>query len=388
MKMKPLREAILCLDDFEALARKRLPRPLFGYVSGATERQQSLQQNQSSFAAIDFLPHTCVDVRQRSIDTSLFGRRYSAPFGIAPMGLIAASAYRGDAMLARAAHAANVPMILSGSSLVPLEEIAAQYPAVWFQTYLPAATTAIEALFKRVQRAGIDTLVITLDLAVGPSPENASRAGFSMPFRITPRLVWDVAWRPRWLLGTWCRTLIKHGIPHFENAFAERGRTIFDPAAADDFGDSSNMDWQRFKDIRKKWPGCLVLKGLLNPDDARQAASLGADGIIVSNHGGRQLDGAVAPLRILPRMLEAAGTMPVMLDGGVRRGSDVLKALALGAKLAFVGRPFTYAVAIGGAQGATHGIGLLKSEIERNLGLLGVTAIDQLHPDLLWQRPG
>jgi L-lactate dehydrogenase (cytochrome) len=370
---------ILSLDDLETAARKHLPRPLFGYVAGAAETNASLRDNRQAFEEIGFVPNVLRDVSRRSIKTSLFGRTYEAPFGIAPMGISALMAYRGDIVLARAAAAAGIPMIMSGSSLIRLEDVAAEAPGSWFQAYLPGETEKVVALVDRVKHAHYETLVLTVDTAVLANRENNVRAGFSTPLRPSLRLAWDGASRPRWLFGTALRTLWRHGMPHFENSYATRGAPIFSSRVQRDFGAKDHLNWEHLKLIRARWPGRLVVKGILSAADALLAREAGVDGIIVSNHGGRQLDGAVAPLRVLPEIVEVVGRdMPVMVDGGIRRGTDVLKALALGASFVFVGRPFLYAAALGGEAGVSRAIGILSTEVHRDLGLIGGCSLSEL----------
>ena len=373
----------LCLDDFETAARRHLPLPVFSYVAGAAETNCSFQANRHSFARYSFMPRVLVDISRRDTGVTLFGRRFDAPFGIAPMGLAALSAYRGDLVLAGAAARENIPMVLSGSSLIALEDVARANSDAWFQAYLPGDDAAITALLQRVQAAGYGTLVITVDTPVAANRENNVRAGFSIPVRPSMRLAWQGMTHPRWLLGTFLRTLVRHGMPHFENSYATRGAPILSPNVERDLSDRGHLDWRHFRLVRQLWPGKLVIKGVLDARDACMAVDAGADGVIVSNHGGRQLDGSVAPLRVLPDIVAACPGVPVMLDSGVRRGSDVLKALALGAKFVFVGRPFSFAAAVGGETGVLQAIALLKAEVSRNMGLLGVTSLQQLDPGCL-----
>lgn len=383
---RPLPRALarmLSLDDFEQAARRRLPRPIFGYIAGAAEDNQSLRANRDAFARYGFVPRVLVNVSARSQQFDLFGRRYDAPFGIAPMGLSALSAYRGDIVQARAACASNIPAILSGTSLIPLEDVIQAAPGTWFQAYLPGDPARIDALVERARKAGYETLVLTVDIPVSANRENNVRTGFSTPLKPSLRLAWDGLTRPRWLAGTFLRTLLAHGMPHFENSFATRGAPILSASVLRDFSARDHLSWEHVARIRRQWPGALVIKGILHPGDAALAREHGVDGIIVSNHGGRQLDGAVPPLLALPGVLDAAGDMPVMLDSGVRRGGDVLKALALGARCVFVGRPFNYAAAVGGEAGVAHAIGLLRAEVDRNMAMLGINRLDELHPGLL-----
>ena len=371
---------VLSLDDFEPLARRHLPRPIHAYISGAVEDNRALAENRQAFADLALRPRVLAGVAQRELGFELFGCRYAAPIGLAPMGICALSAYRGDVVLARAAQDANVPAIMSGSSLIRLEEVMAAAPQTWFQAYLPGEMAQINGLLDRVQAAGVQTLVITVDTPVAANRENNVRAGFSTPLKPSLSLAWQGISHPRWLLGTFLKTLLRHGMPHFENNYATRGAPILSPSVLRDFSDRAHLAWPHLAAIRKRWPGQLVVKGILTPEDATIAREHGADGLIVSNHGGRQLDGAVAPLRVLAAIVRAVPGLPVMLDSGVRRGTDAVKALALGARCVFVGRPFNYAASVAGQAGVAHGIALLCAEISRDMAMLGLNRLDQITP--------
>lgn len=377
-------EHILSLDDFERAARRHLPRPLFGYVASVAEDGGTTRASHEAFDKYAFLPRALVNVSEVSTGIELFGSRYEYPFGIAPMGISALTAYRGDRVLARAAADAGIPMIVSGTSLIPMEELAGPDGSDWFQAYLPGSPEEIDALLTRVERAGFTKLVITVDYAVPPNPENHRRAGFSSPLRPSLRLARDGLVRPRWLFGTFLRTLWRHGMPHFENNAATRGVPVLAKNVNRDFSGRRHLDWSTLERVRAHWKGALIVKGILHPEDARRAVSAGADGLIVSNHGGRQLDATVAPLTMLPEVLEAVeGAVPVMIDGSFRRGSQVLKALSLGASFVFLGRPFNYAASIAGAAGVEKAVSLLGAEIDRNMALLGVTCVEELTAGLL-----
>ena len=377
---------ILSLDDFESAARKHLPRPLFGYIAGAAEDNRSLQSNRQVFNDYQFVTKVMVDVAQRTQSTSIFGQTWDSPFGIAPVGISAISAYRGDIVLAQAAAQARIPAIMSGTSLIPMEEVAKAAPSTWFQAYLPGDSRKLDGLIERIQASGFGTLVVTVDIPVWANRENNVRTGFSMPMRPSARLAWDGITRPRWLLGTFLQTMLRHGMPHFENSFATRGAPMFSSTAIRDTTGRDHLNWTHIERIRQRWPGNLVIKGILNPEDAHTAASIGADGVIVSNHGGRQLDGAAAPLTMLPRVVDRVGDRTVvMMDSGVRRGSDVLKAVALGARMVFAGRPFMYSAAVGGSAGVQHAITLLRDEVDRNMAMLGACQISEVTRSCLVQ---
>lgn len=368
----------LSLEDFARAAQRRLPVSLGGYLAGGAENEVSLRDNRAVFDELQFVPDVLVDVSGRSQQTELLGRTYAAPFGIAPMGLAAFLGYRADAAMAAAADDAGIPMIVSGSSLMRLEELGPRDGNVWFQAYVPGDRDRSRALIERVARAGYGTLVVTVDIAVNSNRENNIRNGFSSPLRITPRLVWQGISHPAWLFGTALRALATHGIPHFENSFATRGAPILSNRATRDFAGPDRFDWHHLDFVRTLWKGKLIVKGILSVADARKAVDHGVDGIILSNHGGRQLDGSLSPMRVLPETVAEVGTFPVMIDSGFRRGSDVLKALALGARFVFVGRPFLSAAVMGGEAGAAHAITLLAEEIDRNMGLLGINSLKEI----------
>jgi len=367
---------ILCLDDFETPARRFLPRPIFGYISGGVETNASLVGNRSAFNEYEFLPRVLVNTRARHQKTTLFGRTYDLPFGFPPMGGTALAAYRGDAVLAKVAAELNTVMIQSGASLTPMEKVREVGPTAWFQAYLPGDPGIITPLVERAQRAGFEVLVLTVDVQVNANRENNVRAGYSSPLKPTPRLAWDCMLRPRWLINTFARTVYNHGMPHLENMGFPRIPILGSmerPRLARD-----GLCWEHVELMRRIWKGKLVLKGVVSKDDVRIARESGVDGIMVSNHGGRQLDGTVAPLRVLPAIAAEAKGMTIMMDSGIRRGTDVLKALALGAQFVFIGRPFLYAATIAGEAGVRHASNLLREEIGRNMAMLGISSVSEM----------
>jgi L-lactate dehydrogenase (cytochrome) len=373
---------MLSLDDFEPAAARILPRPIFGYAAGGSEDGTSLRGNRTAFDDHAFVPRVMIDISVRSQRRELFGHAYDVPFGFAPMGGTSLAGYDGDRVLARVAAACNLPMILSGASFTRLEDVRSVGPTAWFQGYIPGDEAAIRALVERVGAAGYDTLVVTADVPVAANRENNVRNGYSAPLRPTAALAWQGLTHPRWLFGTALRTLVRHGMPHTENMGSVR-MPLLSRTGVRERSRRDRFDWGHLALIRRIWPGRLVLKGVLSGEDAHLAAQCGVDGVIVSNHGGRQLDGAIAPLRALPAVVARAGGMTVMMDSGIRRGTDVLKAIALGARFVFVGRPFLFANAVAGTAGVQHAVTLLREEIDRDLALLGARSLDEVGPHLL-----
>src|SRR5690554_4040957 len=374
---RPLRQVshmdrIFSLNDFERPARRKLPRQLFSYINNGADEERSIRDNRRAFDRYAFVPRLLRDVSTREPSIELFGREYASPFGIAPVGLSAMWCYRGDVVLAEAAQENNIPAVMSGASLIPMETVAKAAPGTWFQAYMPGDPSRVEALIQRIANAGFSTLVVTVDLPVQVNPENYLRNGFSTPLRPSLRLAWDGISHPRWLAGTFLRTLVQHGMPHFENWRAERGAPILSATVERDFQARDHLNWSHLKKVRDLWKGNLLIKGILSAEDAAIAIDTGVDGLIVSNHGGRQIDSAISPLEVLPDIVKVAGKAPVLMDSGVRRGTDVLKALALGARCVLLGRPFNYAATVGGKKGVNHAVQILSSEIQRNMALLGI----------------
>lgn len=370
---------LLALDDFERHAQRVLPPMIFQYVAGGVETQSSVRMARDAYSRYAFLPRMFVDVSGRDQGVTLFGRRYATPFGIPPLGGSAFVAYRADLRFAEAARRRNVPMILSASALIKLEDVIAENPHAWFQAYLAGDQPRIDRLVDRVEKAGYETLVVTGDTPMLGNREHNIRSGFSMPIKMTPRVMWQSALHPRWLLGTVAQTFLKHGAPHFENTDAERGPPMMSKKVRNT-NQRDELAWRHVEAIRKRWKGNLVVKGLMTPADVRIAQSCGADGVILSNHGGRQLDYAIAPLETLEEIASFKQDMKVMIDSGIRRGTDVMKALALGADFVFVGRPLLYGAALGGVDGVLHAIRILADEIDRDMALLGVRRIEELTP--------
>ncbi len=372
---------ILNLQDFEKAARRILPHSLFGFVQGSAEDGLSAAANRQAFADVRFLPRVLIDTSARSTAVELWGESWSAPFGIAPMGAAGAMALDADVVMARAAATENIPFVLSGSSLTPMERVIRENSRAWFQLYPSAREADSMALLQRARTAGFLTLVVTADVPVGGHREDDIRNGYGSPLRPSWKLASHFAARPRWVARHLLPTLLRHGMPHFENFDSGRAPMISSSATRTHRRD--NLDWSHLERLRAAWPGRLVIKGLLSPDDVQRAFALGAQGVVLSNHGGRQLDGTMPPLAMLPSVQRTMPHQRVLCDGGVRRGNDVLKAVGLGADLTLVGRPFMYAAVVGGSEGVLHAIRLLREEISRSMALLGITvpaqAADRVH---------
>lgn len=373
---------LLALDDFERHARRRLPNMIYQYVAGGVETGRGIAGNIEAYQQYTFIPRMFRDVSGRDQRTTLFGHAYQHPFGVAPLGGASFVAYQADIALAKAAREMNVPMILSASSLVKLEDVHKANPDAWFQAYLAGDQPRIDRLLDRVAAAGYQTLVVTGDTPMLGNREHNTRSGFSMPIKITPKVALQSAMNPRWLLGTVAQTFLRHGAPHFENTDAERGPPMMSSKVRNTQA-RDKLSWKNVEAIRKKWPGNLVIKGLMSPEDAFIARDLGADAVILSNHGGRQLDHTVPPLLTLAEIAAKKGAMKVIIDSGIRRGTDVMKAMALGADFVFLGRPFLYAAVVGGQAGVEHAMHILRDEIDRDLALIGVRTPAELDASYL-----
>jgi len=375
----------LSVRDFEREARRIMPRCVEGYVCGGTEDGASLDESMRALRDIGFRPRGLRVVDQRSSQVSLFGQDYAMPVGFAPTGFSAIVMHECDLALARAAQDARIPFIISGASSVPLERLQeATGKRCWYQAYLPGNIERIAKLMARLRLAEIPVLVVTIDTCVGANRENLQRLAFTVPFKMSPSVVLDGMLHPRWTLNVFMRTLFGSGVPRFSNLYEEIGPPITQDPPNGFRGERDKLSWEHIRWIRENWPGKLVLKGVMHAEDARQACEAGADGVIVSNHGGRQLDGCISPLQALPDIVAAVPSgFPVMVDGGFRRGSDVLKAIALGARMVFTGRPQLFGAAVAGNAGIRKVAEIFRSEISTDMALLGCSTLADVTPDLI-----
>ncbi|WP_250501066.1 alpha-hydroxy acid oxidase [Caballeronia sp. GAWG1-5s-s] len=375
------------IEELRGMAQRRVPNFCFEYVEGGAEEEATLLRNRSVFADIAFRPRSLVDVSKRDIGIDLFGRRSAAPFMIGPTGFSGLLSREGDITLASAAAAAGIPFILSNASTVPLERVVASAGGrAWMQVYMYRTRDFVAKLAERAKQAQVEALVVTTDSAIYGKREWDLR-NYARPLKLDLRNTLDVLAHPRWMMDV----LWPGGMPKFANL-----GDLLPPGQDSVRGAASalakeldpSLSWNDIRWLRDRWPGRLIIKGLIHPEDAARAVSVGADGIVLSNHGGRQLDGSVAALEVLPEVVaEVNGRLAVMLDGGFRRGSDIVKAMALGADAVLLGRATTWGLAAGGRAGVDRAIEILKTEVDRVIGLLGCKSMAELDTRYLqWTR--
>lgn len=378
----PSLERARTIDDLRAMAHRRLPAFAVEYLEGGAEEEATLARNLAAFESYRFLPRALVDVSRRDQSISLFDRAMPLPFAIAPTGLNGLFWKKADVLLARAAAEAGIPFIQSTMSNDRMEDVAA-VPNLrhWWQLYAFGDRSIRDVLVARAERAQCKSLVLTIDAQFYGDREWEQRR-FAHPGRLSPGSILEAALHPRWIATT-----LSGGMPSFANAldFLPKDRKGFYESA---FWIRANMDhaldWDEAARLRDLWPRRFLIKGLLNPDDVQRAVSIGADGVILSNHGGRQLDWTISGLDVLQESRRRVGArLTLMIDGGVRRGTDVLKALSLGADAVLVGRATLYELAAAGQKGVKRAIDILQEEIDRDLGLLGATSVKDLGPAFL-----
>ncbi len=375
------------IEDLHRMAKRRLPKIAFDFIEGGVEDELGISRNEAAFKRYRLMPRYLVDVNKRDQSAKLFDRVYASPFGISPTG--AAGLFRpgADLMLAESAAGANIPFVMSGASTASMEKAAGVAPThTWYQLYVARDPKISEDLIRRARDAGLGTLVLTVDVPVGSKRERNIRNGFSRPLKMTWQTKLEALTHPGWLME-----YMRTGTPLIENWAPYAGAGANADQVADFVAHQmpSIPTWEDLEKFRKLWPRHLVVKGILHPDDARRAADIGVDGIIVSNHGGRQLDRAPASLEALPAIRKAVGDrVTIMLDSGVRRGADILIALALGARFVFCGRATLYGAAAGGIPGVRKAISILRSEIDLTMAQIGCPSLDQLDESFLVDGDG
>tara|TARA_B110000116_G_scaffold123240_1_gene106972 strand:- start:79 stop:1236 length:1158 start_codon:yes stop_codon:yes gene_type:complete len=373
------------IDDLYKIAKRRIPKVAFDFIEGGVESETALSRNINSFQRYGLLPRYLVDVSKIDQSTTLFGKKWNSPFGFAPTGTAGLFRRGADLMLAAAASKANIPYIMSGACNDTIENAARiGRETTWYQIYAANNKSITEDMIRRCKDAGLGALVVTVDVPIRPKRERNARNSYSHDLRkLTAERVVDALLHPRWTY----EYLINKGAPSLENwaPYAPPGSNSHE--ILDFFNTQTpakSQTWQELETYRRLWDGPLIVKGILHPEDAIQAINIGADGIIVSNHGGRQLDRASTSIDAFPAISAAVGDKTtLMLDSGVRRGADIIIGLCLGAAFVFVGRAAVYGVVAGGEEGAAKTINILSQQLDANLGQMGVTAINQLGPHYL-----
>lgn len=375
------------IGDLRERARRVLPWGIFQLIDGGSDDEISLRNNRAAFERIRFAPRTLVDVSKRSQAITLFGKQFSMPTIIGPTGSGGVCAYHGEILQAKAAAAAGIPFVVALVSMTAMEDVMERGGGgtLWFQMYLWPDRRLSYDLMERARATGFETLVVTTDTPVLGNLESNIRSGFKVPFRLTPRTVADLIAHPRWVARVLLPYFLegKGGMPKHENYPEElrRGITQAPSRVGIAATKADSQSWEDLRAVRRRWQGSLVVKGVLTPEDAISAAECGVDGVVVSNHGGRGLDGVVSPMEVLPRIVDAVGgRLTVMVDSGFRRGTDVLKALALGARAVLLGRAPLYGLAAAGEPGVARALAIFREEIDRGMALLGCTTIAELGP--------
>jgi L-lactate dehydrogenase (cytochrome)/(S)-mandelate dehydrogenase len=365
------------VEDLRAAARAALPRLAFDYLDGGAGDEAAMRRNRAALDAVALTPRALVDVAARDTSIELFGRRYAAPVGTAPIGLVNFVTADGDRQVALAARALDLPFVLSTAATTSIERLAPDLDGrLWFQLYMPRDRTVGDDLVRRAAEAGVTVLVLTVDVPGPGRRDRDIRNGFSLPFRLDARNALDFALHPRWALAQ-----LRQGAPrleHWERYAAERVSAPSLAALQAQQIDPS-LSWDDAARLRDRWRGALVLKGVMHPDDAARAAALGIDGIVVSNHGGRQLAAAPAPIEVVASVRAAVGErLRIGMDSGVRSGTDVARALALGADFCLLGRAPVYGAAAFGQRGAEHALRMVVDELSRAMMMTGAAAIGSL----------
>lgn len=373
-----------CLStfDLQRQARKALPRVIYDYLEGGADDEQCLTENESRIRAHRLKPRYLVDIAIRSQQIEVLGYQFDSPIGISPMGMLGMVRHGGDLILARVAARARMPFILSGASNASIESIAECAPHAWMQIY-PCKSLEIQAdMLKRAESVGIRTLVVAVDVPLHSKRERNIRSGWVRPYKPSLGVMAEALMHPSWVMR-----YLRHGLPVMENfvRYAPVGISARDLTSFYASQVPAPHQWDMIRRLRDQWRGNLVLKGILAPEDALCAVQAGVDGIIVSNHGGRQLDRSVASIDALPCIVQAVGhSTTVMFDSGIRRGADVLIAMSLGAKVCFAGRAAAYGLAAFGEQGAQRAMDILRTELDLALGQVGCPDVNDVGPQFLW----
>jgi isopentenyl diphosphate isomerase/L-lactate dehydrogenase-like FMN-dependent dehydrogenase len=370
------------IRDLRALAKRRLPRAIFDFFDGAAEDELSLAANRAAFERVRLLPRMLTGVERIDTSTTLLGGRSKMPIAVGPTGGIGFGWPYADVGVARAAAAAGIPYTLSTMATASIERIAREAGGrLWFQIYIFRDPKMTMELVERARQSGYEALMVTVDVPVGGKRERDFYNDFAIRFQFTPRNVLDFATRP-----LWCLDVARYGMAKLENVagFAPEAKSTAEIASSVGQYWDADFDWDDLKAMRDRWPGKMLVKGILRADEAERLAAIGVDAVVVSNHGGRQLDGAIGGLDALPPIVSAVkGRMSVLVDGGVRRGVDAIKAVALGAEGVMLGRATLFGAVAAGEAGARRAIEILRDELYRSMQLAGVRSISEIGPDLI-----
>jgi L-lactate dehydrogenase (cytochrome) len=373
---------ILDIDDLRNIAKRRIPRAIFDYADGGSYQERTLRANAADLDAMTFRQRVMVDVSAVSLATTVLGSAISMPLAIAPTGLAGLFHADGEILGARAAAAFGIPFCLSTMSICSIEDVRAATPQpFWFQQYLMRDRGFNQELIERAIAAQCSALMLTLDLQVLGERRRDARNGLSIPPRLSLRNAWDVATKPSWamkvLFGK--RRTFGNLVGHLRGASGMLNLAAWTQSQFD-----ASASWRDVEWVRSRWPGRLILKGVLDAEDARLALAAGADAVVVSNHGGRQLDGAPSSISVLPEVVTAIdGRCEVLFDGGIRSGQDVAKALALGARAGLIGKSFLFALAAAGETGVTRALEIMRDELRVTLALTGTTSVAAAGPHML-----
>jgi L-lactate dehydrogenase (cytochrome)/(S)-mandelate dehydrogenase len=371
-------QSALNIWDLRDRAKRRLPRAIFEFVDRGTEDETLLRHNREMLERIRLSPRTLRDVSQRDQSIRLFGRHQRSPIIIGPTGIADMVWHRGELALAAAAANAGIPFTLATSSTTSIADIAkVATSGFWQQMYLWEKRELSWQVVERAAQSGVEALIVTVDTPILPNREFNKRNGMSNPIKPSVRLALDFMTHPRWTLSVPTRYLLGGGMPRFVNYPSAVGGSVSGPISR--LANSASVTWKDVKELRKRWPNKLLLKGILNREDALASLDQGVDGIIVSNHGGRNFDASPAAIEVLGEIVDAVGARTtVLFDSGVRRGTDVLKALAIGANAVLIGRPTLYGLALAGQAGAARALSILTEEIAMAMAMLGVTSIGEI----------
>jgi len=373
------------IADIRRAAKRRLPKSLFEFIDRATEDEIAVRNNRDAIERIRIMPRAPLDVSNRSLETEIFGRKAAMPMAIAPTGAAGLMWFHAELELAKAAQKAGIPYTMATGSMTAFETVANQAGGrLWFQLYVWPDRDVTYNIVKRVAAAGAECLQVTVDTPVAPNREYNTRNGFGIPFRPSVANITDMALHPRWLFGTLLKYLMEDGMPKLRNHPPE----FNDPAKRDAlmprYSLSANVDLDEIKRLRDIFPGKLLVKGIMHPQDALDVVAAGADGVVVSNHGGRNLDSAVATFDALPGVAAAiGGKATIIVDSGIRRGLDILKAVALGADAVQTGRATLWGAAAGGEAGVTRVLDLLRHELSTAMANAGARTIQDINRGLL-----